>query len=44
VIDHVSKPIDAMNSKAIGGSLISKAYESIGKDNLQLFMFDDEEK
>ncbi|MGG3506582.1 hypothetical protein ABES58_14010 [Paenibacillus lautus] len=42
VIDHLSKPFDHTNSKAIG-RVISKAYESIGKDNLQLFMFDDEE-
>ncbi|WP_206105761.1 hypothetical protein [Paenibacillus amylolyticus] len=42
VIDHLSKPFDHTNSKAIG-RVISKAYESIGKDKLQIFMFDDEE-
>ncbi|MCP3808701.1 hypothetical protein NLX78_15800 [Paenibacillus sp. Lou8.1] len=42
VIDHLSKPFDHSNSKAIG-RVISKAYESIGKNKLQLFMFDDEE-
>lgn len=30
------------NSKAIG-KVISMAYESIGKENLQIFMFDDEQ-
>ncbi|MGG4144983.1 hypothetical protein ABEW34_17845 [Paenibacillus algorifonticola] len=42
VIDHLSKPFDYTNAKAIG-RVITKAYESIGKDKLQLFMFDDEE-
>jgi len=42
VIDHVSKPFDQSNCRAIG-KVIATAYESIGKDKLQLFMFDDEE-
>ncbi|SDQ27044.1 hypothetical protein [Virgibacillus salinus] len=42
VIDHISKPFDQGNSKAIG-KVITTVYESIGKENLQLFMFDDEE-
>lgn len=42
VIDHVSKPFDQNNCKAIG-KVIETAYESIGKNKLQLFMFDDEE-
>lgn len=42
VIDHISKPFDKSNSKAIG-KVIPTAYESIGKENLQIFMFDDEE-
>lgn len=42
VIDHISKPFDQKNSKAIG-KVISKAYESIGKKNLQIFMFDNDE-
>ncbi len=42
VIDHISKPFDQGNSKAIG-KVINTAYESIGKENLQLFMFDNEE-
>ena len=41
VIDHISKPFDEKNCMAIG-KVISKAYESIGKENLQIFMFDDE--
>lgn len=42
VIDHISKPFDEKNCKAIG-KVISKAYESIGRENLQIFMFDDEQ-
>ncbi|MFB1050504.1 hypothetical protein [Paraliobacillus sp. JSM ZJ581] len=42
VIDHVSKPFDAKNSKAIG-KILSTAYETIGKENLQTFIFDDED-
>jgi len=42
VIDHISKPFDEKNSKAIG-KVISMAYEGIGKENLQIFMFDDEQ-
>lgn len=42
VIDHISKPFDEKNSKAIG-KVIATAYESIGKENLQIFMFDDEQ-
>lgn len=41
VIDHISKPFDINNSGAIG-KVISKAYETIGKENLQIFIFDDE--
>jgi hypothetical protein len=42
VIDHISKPFDDSNRKAIG-KVIEAAYEGIGKDKLQIFMFDDEE-
>ncbi|SDL24859.1 hypothetical protein [Natronincola ferrireducens] len=42
VIDHISKPFDESNKKAIG-TVIKAAYESIGKDRLQIFMFDDED-
>ena len=41
VIDHISKPFSDQNVAAIG-TVIHKAYESIGMDNLQIFMFDDE--
>lgn len=39
VIDHISKPFDESNSKAIG-FVINAAYELIGKENLQTFIFD----
>lgn len=42
VIDHISKPFDEDNSSAIG-KVISTAYETIGKGNLQTFIFDDED-
>lgn len=41
VIDHISKPFDDQSIASIG-TVIHKAYESIGIDNLQIFMFDDE--
>lgn len=41
VIDHISKPFSDQNIGAIG-AVIHKAYESIGLDKLQIFMFDDE--
>lgn len=42
VIDHISKPFDTSNARAIG-QVINKAYEKIGKESLQIFMFDNEE-
>jgi len=42
LIDHISKPFDESNRKAIR-TIIEVAYKSIGKDNLQIFMFDNEE-
>lgn len=42
VIDHISKPFDEKNSSAIG-TVISNAYNKIGKENLQIFIFDDED-
>jgi hypothetical protein len=42
VIDHISKPFDDINQKAIG-TILNKAYEMIGTSNLQTFIFDDEE-
>ncbi|EPB8165715.1 hypothetical protein ACRTAK_001316 [Clostridium perfringens] len=40
VIDHISKPFDERNRKAIG-KVIETAIDNIGKDNIQIFMFDD---
>lgn len=42
IIDHISKPFDQNNCRAIG-KVITTACKSIGEDKLQLFMFDDEE-
>ena len=42
VIDHISKPFDVKNVRAIG-HIINKALEEIGKENFQVFMFDDED-
>ncbi|SEO05655.1 hypothetical protein [Paenibacillus sp. OK076] len=42
VIDHISKPFDRNNCRAIG-KIINKALNDIGKEEIQLFMFDDEE-
>lgn len=42
VIDHISKPFDDKNSNAIG-QVLSSAYKIIGKENLQTFIFDDED-
>lgn len=41
VIDHISKPFDSINRRAIGG-IIQKFYERIDKKDIQIFMFDDE--
>jgi hypothetical protein len=41
VIDHISKPFDDENCKVIG-TIISSLLEDVGKDNLQIFMFDSE--
>ena len=40
VIDHISKPFSKQNIGTIG-AVINKAYESIGIENLQIFMFED---
>lgn len=42
IIDHISKPFDETNSKAIG-TIINKVYETIDKKELQIFLFDDED-
>lgn len=39
VIDHISKAFDPQNKKAIG-EVIKNAQNDIGKENLQIFMFD----
>lgn len=41
VLDHISKPFDKENGEAVG-KLFEKAFELIGKENLQVFLFDDE--
>lgn len=42
VIDHISKPFDNNNARAIG-TVIEKACADIGKENIQIIMFDDED-
>lgn len=39
-LDHISKPFDAKNLKAIG-TVLTKIYERISKQDLQIFIFDD---
>ena len=38
----MSKPFDVQNAKALG-QVITKAHSDIGKENLQIFMFDHKE-
>ncbi|SMP57881.1 hypothetical protein [Fibrobacter sp. UWB10] len=42
VIDHISKPFDEKNCKAIG-KVIFRLLDDVGEDNLQIFMFDSEQ-
>lgn len=42
VIDHISKPFDDDNKKAIG-AIINEFYNLMNKDNVQIFVFDDED-
>lgn len=42
VIDHISKPFDDKNVKSIG-KVFQKFYKDVGKNNLQIIMFDDED-
>ena len=42
VIDHISKPFDATNKRAIG-VILQKFYEKVDKNDIQIFMFDDED-
>jgi hypothetical protein len=41
VIDHISKPFDSSNRNAIG-MILQQFYKTVGIDELQIFMFDDE--
>lgn len=41
VIDHISKPFDVLNRRAIG-VILENFYSEIDKKNVQIFMFDDE--
>lgn len=41
VIDHISKPFDFMNRRAIG-VILKKFYEKVDKKDIQIVMFDDE--
>ena len=41
VIDHISKPFDLINRRAIG-IILEKFYERIDQEAIQIFMFDDE--
>lgn len=40
--DHLSKPFDEKNINALG-TVLNNAIKDIGKDNIQIFLFDDEE-
>lgn len=40
--DHLSKPFDEKNINALG-VILNHAIQDIGKDNIQIFLFDDEE-
>ena len=40
VFDHISKPFDEQNVCAVG-KVISKFYEDVSKNDIQMFIFDD---
>lgn len=40
--DHLSKPFDKKNINALG-AILNKVIQDIGKNNIQIFLFDDEE-
>lgn len=42
VIDHISKPFDPGNGRAIG-AILQKFYQQIDEESLQIFLFDDED-
>ena len=41
VIDHISKPFDSKNQKALG-AVLHEVYKDIQKSELQIILFDDE--
>ncbi len=42
VIDHISKPFDSKNQKALG-AVLHQAYKDIQKSDMQVILFDDED-
>lgn len=42
VIDHISKPFDSDNRRAIG-AILQKFYKNMDEKNLQIFLFDDKD-
>lgn len=42
VIDHISKPFDLRNKRAIG-KIVKEFYNHMNVENLQIFLFDDED-
>lgn len=42
VIDHISKPFDSKNQKALG-AVLHEAYRDIQKSDMQVILFDDED-
>ncbi len=42
VIDHISKPFDSGNRRAIG-AILEEFYKNIDKKDIQIFIFDDED-
>ena len=42
VIDHISKPFDSKNQKALG-AVLHEAYKDIQKSEMQIILFDDED-
>ncbi len=42
VIDHISKPFDNKNQKALG-AVLHEAYKDISKSEMQIILFDDED-
>ena len=42
VVDHISKPFDSKNRKALG-AVLHEVYKDIRKSELQIILFDDED-